>query len=80
MALAFNSWRYAASEMRQEGDNLVLAVTRWQQSYLSSAFNAWLAWVEDRRDRYANLHKLLQSRHGLAWHARMGMSQLTVLP
>lgn len=51
LSLAFNSWRGAASEMRQEGDNLVLAVTRWQHSYLSSAFNAWVDWLEDRRER-----------------------------
>lgn len=51
LSLAFHSWQGAASEMREEGDNLVLAVTRWQHSYLSSAFNAWVDWLEDRRDR-----------------------------
>ena len=55
MSAAFNSWRLVAQEMRQHGHNLVLAVTRWQHSYMSSAFYAWLDWIQERHYRYASL-------------------------
>lgn len=51
LGLAFNSWRSAAIQMQQHGANLVLAVTKWQQSHASSAFHTWLEWVDDRKAR-----------------------------
>jgi len=55
LSAAFNSWRLVAQEMRQHGHNLVLAVTRWQHSYMSSAFCTWLDWIQERHARYASL-------------------------
>ncbi len=55
MSAAFNSWRLVAQEMRQHGHNLVLAVTRWQHSYMSSAFYTWLDWIQERHARYTSL-------------------------
>jgi len=54
LSAAFNSWRLVAQEMRQHGHNLVLAVTRWQHSYMSSAFYTWLDWIQERHSRYAS--------------------------
>ena len=51
LSSAFNSWRLVAHEMRQHGDNMVLAVTRWQHSYMSSAFYTWIDYIEERHDR-----------------------------
>ena len=53
LSAAFNSWRLVATEMRTHGHNLVLAVTRWQHSYMSSAFYTWLDWIQERYARYA---------------------------
>ena len=53
LSTAFNSWRHVAQEMRQHGRNLVLAVTRWQHSYMSAAFYTWIDWLEQRHAKYA---------------------------
>ena len=60
LSAAFNSWRHVAQEMRQHGHNLVLAVTRWQHSYMSAAFFTWLDWIEERYAKY-----VLASRRAL---------------
>jgi len=52
LSAAFNSWRLVAREMRLHGHNLVLAVARWQHSYMSCAFYTWLDWIEERHARY----------------------------
>ena len=51
LSSAFNSWRLVAHDMRHRGDNLVLAVTRWQHSYMSSAFYTWIDWIQAKRER-----------------------------
>ena len=51
LSSAFNSWRHVAHEMRHYGESMVLAVTRWQHSYMSSAFYTWLDWIEERQTR-----------------------------
>ena len=51
LSSAFNSWRHVAHEMRHYGESMVLAVTRWQHSYMSSAFYTWLDWIGERQSR-----------------------------
>ena len=72
---AFNSWKAVAGELRQHGHNLVLAVTRWQHSYMSSAFYTWLDWIEERHARCACLPLTCQClvRHNTCLEALKGM-------
>ena len=80
LSAAFNSWRLVAQEMRQHGHNLVLAVTRWQHSYMSSAFYTWLDWVQERRSRYASLVSLSSAGFDVLYSCHLLAAQLAALP